>query len=49
MSQHSRKHAIKTTLEKNPSAFQPKISNTSVEVKAVDAQAFPRHSKVFSA
>jgi len=43
-----RKAAIKSTLEKNPAAFQPKISNSNLNVmeqKIQDALNYGKHSK----
>lgn len=39
--------AIKNTLEKNPSAFKPKISSLPIESKAVEVPtSLAKHSKV---
>lgn len=41
----SRKMAIQTTLEKNPGAFQPKISGNQLEMKFSDVLPYARHNK----
>lgn len=38
--------AIQTTLEKNPGAFQPKISGNQLEMKFSDVLPYARHNKV---
>lgn len=43
---HLRKNAITHTLEKNPTAFQPKITNSVVESTYEETSNAPRHKKV---
>lgn len=43
--EESRKKAIQSTLEKNPTAFQPKISGNQLEMKFTDAAPYARHNK----